>query len=255
MKIAILQTQIEDYNIEQNLQHFHSLLEKIEEDTQWVVLPEMFLTGFISDTSYAEQSKREGLKLMRDFAQSKGIAIEGSLIIEENGKYLNRHYFITKDKEYYYDKVHLFSLSKEAEVLSKGKERDVIVEYEGIKIKMLTCYDLRFPYSSMNRVKDDVPIYDFLVYVASWPKSRRTQWQTLLTARAIENQCFVIGVNREGLDGDNTEYSGDSCIINSRGIFLEPTHTDNSIQYYDVDTNSLTISRKKFPVWKDWDNI
>lgn len=254
MKIAILQTQIEDYNIEQNLKHFQRQLNKVEDGTQWVILPEMFLTGFISDTSYAKQSKDEGLKLMRDFAQSRGIAIEGSLIIEENGKYLNRHYFITKDKEYYYDKVHLFSLSKEAEVLSKGMERDVIAEYEGINIKMLTCYDLRFPYSSMNRIKDDVPIYDFLVYVASWPKSRRTQWQTLLTARAIENQCFVIGVNREGIDGDNAEYSGDSCIINSRGIALEYTLKD-SIQYYEVDTNSLTISRQKFPVWKDWDNI
>ena len=256
MKVAIIQTHIEDYNIENNIDRVQYLLENIEKDTKWVVLSEMFLTGFVCDVSLAKDSKEKGLSLMREFAHSTGIAIEGSLLVEENGKYFNRHYFISKDNEAFYDKTHLFSFSDEAKTLSAGREKDVITLLEDFKIKMLTCYDLRFPLTSMNTYNDGEFLYDVLVYVASWPSSRKEQWLNLLKARAIENQSYVIATNRIGKDGNGYLYSGDSCVINTKGEILSPIKSfENSIHYYNICKENLNKAREKFPVYKDWDKI
>lgn len=252
MKIALIQTEIKDFCIEDNYQCFKSLLEKTDKDADLVVLPEMFLTGFISETGLAKESMKKGLELMRTFAKQTGIAIDGSLLIEEESKYFNRHYFISSDKELFYDKVHLFSLSEEAKVLSKGAKKDVIVSYKGFQIKLLTCYDLRFPLSSMNAYNDRF-LYDLLIYVASWPKSRREQWLTLLKARAIENQSYVIGVNRTGEDANHTQYSGDSSIINTKGEIISPiSNSDKKIYYYELNKKELETRRQRFPVYLDW---
>lgn len=252
MKIALIQTEIKDFCIEDNYQCFKSLLSEIDSDTDLVVLPEMFITGFVSDVSLAKESKEKGLSLMRNFANKNNIAIDGSLLIEDNGKYLNRHYFISTDKETYYDKVHLFSLSDEAKVLSKGERKDVVFSYKDLNIKILTCYDLRFPLSSMNAYNGKF-LYDLLIYVASWPQSRKEQWLILLKARAIENQSYVIGVNRVGEDANEIKYSGDSCIINTKGEQLTPNKIiENQIFYFSIDKNDLNKRRQKFPTYLDW---
>jgi len=253
MKIALIQTEIKDFDIRLNIQYIGVLLSKIEADTDLVVLPEMFLTGFVSDISLAKESKEKGLNLMRGFAQRTGIAIDGSLLIEENGKYYNRHYFITESSECFYDKIHLFSLSLEAQLFNRGKEINVIAEYKDYKIKLLTCYDLRFPSCSQNAYKNNNFLYDILLYVASWPSCRKEQWTTLLKSRAIENQAFVIATNRQGFDEGNIFYSGDSCVINPKGELLsEETNYENIIHYYNIDKQELNDCREKFPVFIDW---
>ncbi|MDO5760043.1 MAG: nitrilase-related carbon-nitrogen hydrolase [Bacteroidota bacterium] len=254
MKIALIQTEIKDYDIDLNFQCIKFLLSRVEKDVDLVVLPEMFLTGFVTETSLAKESGEKGLVLMREFANTNNIAIEGSLLIEEDGKYYNRHYFVTKQEEVFYDKIHLFSLSKEATILTKGKEKDVIINYKGFRIKLLTCYDLRFVSCSNNAYKEGSFLYDMLVYVACWPESRKEQWKTLLQARAIENQAYVIGVNRQGEDSERKLYSGDSCIVNSKGEFLtQITNWENTIIYHNIDKEELDGSRNKFPVYLDWE--
>jgi len=252
MKIALIQTEIKDFCIEDNYQCFKSLLSEIDSDTDLVVLPEMFITGFVSDISLAKESKEKGLSLMRSFANKNNIAIDGSLLVEDNGKYLNRHYFISTNKEAYYDKVHLFSLSDEAKVLSKGERKDVVFSYKDLNIKILTCYDLRFPLSSINAYNGKF-LYDLLIYVASWPQSRKEQWLTLLKARAIENQSYVIGVNRVGEDANKIKYSGDSCIINTKGEMIPPIkNVEDKIFYYELNKKELDTRRQKFPTYLDW---
>ena len=226
MKIALIQTEIKDFCIEENYQCFESLLSKVDKDTDLVVLSEMFLTGFITDISLAKHSKEKGLLLMRSFAKETGIAIDGSLLIEEDNKYFNRHYFVEKDKEAYYDKEHLFSLSDEAKVLSKGEKKDVIISCKDFNIKLLTCYDLRFPLSSMNTYNGRF-LYDLLIY--------------------------VIGVNRVGKDANHTLYSGDSCIMNTKGEMIPPIkNVEDKIFYYELNKKELDTRRQKFPTYLDW---
>lgn len=253
MKIALIQTEIKDYDIDLNCQYIKLLLSKIESDTDLVILPEMFLTGFVSDTSLARESGVRGLKLMRDFTSTTNIAIDGSLLVESNEKYYNRHYLITPEQEIFYDKVHLFSMSDEVKNLTAGNQKDVVIKYKDLKIKLLTCYDLRFPSCSRNAFKNNDFLYDALIYVASWPSSRREQWKTLLQARAIENQSYIIAVNRQGKDAQEVYYSGDSCVIDSKGEFLlETKNWENIIHYYDIDKQSLDKYRAKFPSYLDW---
>jgi predicted amidohydrolase len=252
MNIAIIQADIKDKDIEKNLLYYNKVLDNLEKDVDLVILPEMFLTGFTADISLAKQSEEKGLIFMRNTAKDKSVAIEGSLLIGENNHYYNRHYFIHKDNTSYYDKRHLFSMSKEKEYLTCGNEK-TIVTYNGFKILLMTCYDLRFPVWSMNSCNDNSFLYDIIVYVASWPKSRKSQWKKLLMARAIENQSYVIGVNRKGKDINNISYSGDSCIINPKGIVIKPYDIYNqTIFYYSVEKENIEKYRKNFQVSKDW---
>ena len=266
MTIAIIQTQIFDFEIEKNLENLTSICDTITESVDWIVFPEMFLTGFVTDTSLCEKSKKKGLDFMFSLAYKHRCAVEGSLLVEDKGLYYNRHYFITEDKQYYYDKQKLFSLSDEAKVLTRG-EGSTIVEYEGWKINLKTCYDLRFADICKNTatpnkiqtIEDEANLqqydflYDILTFVASWPKSRSEQWKTLLKARAIENQCYVVAVNRQGADSANTLYSGDSCVIDMKGNQIDklPNSTDN-VFYYSINKETLDHGRNKFPVYKDW---
>lgn len=253
MKVALIQTEIKDNDIDLNFQYVKLLLSKVDLDTDLVILPEMFLTGFVFDNSLAQVSGEKGLKLMRDFTLNTNIAIDGSLLVENEGKYYNRHYFITPKEEVFYNKVNLFSLSDEVKKLTAGNQKDVVIKYKDIKFKLLTCYDLRFPACSRNSFKEEEFLYDVLIYVASWPSDRREQWKKLLQARAIENQSYVIGVNRQGKDGKELLYSGDSCVIDSKGEFVAETKNwENIIHYYNIDKQSLDKSRKKFPSYLDW---
>ncbi len=252
MLIALVQTAIKDFDIESNLRYFTKICKDISSEVEWIILPEMFITGFVADTSLSIQSKAKGLEFMRNLSKQKECGVEGSLMVEEDGKYYNRHYLITDTAEFMYDKQKLFSLSKEAEALCAGN-KECIARLGDYNVSLRTCYDLRFADICKNGYSNGRFKYDIMTFVASWPKSRSEQWKILLKARAIENMCYVIGVNRVGKDANGLEYVGESCVINSKGEELKPLeNSTQEILYYDISKEYLDSMRKKFPVYMDW---
>lgn len=252
MKIALINSKIIDYDIQQNISFTKNIINTVSDDVSWIILPEMFLTGFVFDDKLAQQSMIEGLKLMRQISKQRNCAVEGTLLIQENNKLYNRHYFITPNKEVFYDKKHLFSLSDEAKYLTAGRKH-TIVDFYNWNIQLLTCYDLRFPLWSVNKRNKGHFLYDILVYCACWPESRIEQWKSLLKARAIENQCFVIGVNRQGYDSFSNHYPISTYLFNAKAQQENALpQSDDIVQYYDIDKQHLTFLREKFPVSLDW---
>ncbi len=217
MKVAIIQTALIWENPNANRIQFEEKIRGIEQNVDLIVLPEMFSTGFtMNPETVAETMNGETISWMQTLAKHKNSAITGSLVIVENGKYYNRLVFVLPSGEIkHYDKRHLFSLAGEEKVYTKGKTK-LIIEYKGFKICPLICYDLRFPVFSRN-VED----YDVLLYVANWPKPRINAWNALLKARAIENMCYVVGVNRIGEDQNNHVYNGNSQVIDYLGETLD----------------------------------
>ena len=207
------------------------------------ILPEMFSTGFNGD---CETEPAQGLKAMQEIARERDCAVAGSIAVElQNGAKVNRFYFVTPDSIQYYDKKHLFTYSGEHRKFSGGDKR-VVVEWKGVRILLLVCYDLRFPVWSRN--KGD---YDMIIYVASWPSSRRFAWDSLLRARAIENQCFVAGVNRVGTD-PSCVYDGGSVLLDPYGMTIAScTDSMEEVAEGDVNLNILKEYREKFPVLDD----
>jgi predicted amidohydrolase len=252
--ITIIQTHLHWENPIKNIAHFDSKINAITESTDIIVLPEMFTTGFTMNPKlHAEEHGGNGLQWMTQKAKEKKCVIVGSISIKENNTFYNRLYWAKPDGTYeFYDKRHLFKMGNEHQHYSAGNKK-LIVEYKGWKICPLICYDLRFPVWSRNK-KDTT--YDVLIYVANWPEVRAYPWKQLLIARAIENQTYVIGVNRIGLDGNNIDHSGDSVIINPKGEFI------NTLQAHQDKTESLSLSytylqdfRKAFPVLSDADEF
>lgn len=213
------------------------------------VLPEMFSTGFATcPEGIAEEEGSDTLSWMKRKAEEKDAAIAGSVAISSGGKYYNRLYFVKPDGSVaFYDKRHLFSYAGEDEHYTSGAER-VVVKWRGVRIMLQVCYDLRFPVFSRNHGD-----YDMVVYVAAWPTSRIHVWDTLLKARAMENQCYVAGVNRIGSD-PNCDYCGHSVIISPYGKEIAACEelTECSTQA-DIDMERLEAFRKKFPVLDDAD--
>lgn len=216
-----------------------------------IILPEMFTTGFTMNVEeVAEEMDGESIRWMQQMAKKQSCAITGSLVIKENNKYYNRLVFMRPDGKYNtYDKQHLFTLAKENEVFTAG-QNDAIITYKGWKIKLAICYDLRFPVWSRNTTK-----YDLLLYVASWPKKRIDAWDTLLKARAIENMCFTIGVNRIGLDGMGYEYNGHSAIYNALGAsMIQDEYIEKELVLYTtLALEQLKQTRKKLGFLNDMD--
>lgn len=215
------------------------------------ILPEMFSTGFAADPEgMAESEKGKTVEWMRRKAVAKDAAIAGSLAIRSGGRYFNRLYFVKPDGEVTtYDKRHLFSYAGENLHYTRGEER-VIVEWRSVRIMLQVCYDLRFPVFSRNHGD-----YDMIIYVASWPTSRIKVWDTLLHARALENQCYVAGVNRVGRD-PNCEYCGNSLIISPYGENLAVCGSgEESAKMAEIEMEMLRSFRKKFPVIDDADII
>ena len=253
MEVTIVQSDIFWEDPIANRSKFNDILTRKSMKTDLVVLPEMFTTGFSMDAvKLAESMEGESVKWMIDLARSEGFAIAGSLIIKRSGLYYNSLVFTDGSGLLEtYDKGHLFMMEKENNYFTKGS-KPCIFSYKGFSINLQICYDLRFPVWSRN-VNNN---YDILIYVASWPKSRRDVWNTLLKARAIENQCYVIGVNRIGIDGTGITYSGDSVIIGPRGQImaeLEPNAEGQVSAILSID--ELQLFRAKFPVWKDADKF
>lgn len=215
------------------------------------ILPEMFSTGFAADPEgMAESENGKTVEWMRRKAVAKDAAIAGSLTIRSGERYFNRLYFVKPDGEVTtYDKRHLFSYAGENLHYTRGEER-VIVEWRSVRIMLQVCYDLRFPVFSRNHGD-----YDMIIYVASWPTSRIKVWDTLLHARALENQCYVAGVNRVGRD-PNCEYCGNSLIISPYGEdFAVCGSGEESAKMAEIDMEMLRSFRKKFPVIDDADII
>lgn len=250
MKIVILQTDIYWANPKKNLECAEEMLKKYAE-VDLFVLPEMFSTGFCTrPQGIAEPVESESLVWMKRVAAERNCAIAGSVAIEDGGKFFNRFYFVHPDGLVQsYDKKHLFTYGGEHKQFTPGTER-VIVSYKGVRFLMQICYDLRFPVWSRNRGD-----YDVALYVASWPVPRIEAWKALLRARAIENQCYVVAVNRVGED-PNCSYCGGSEVINPYGKTIavcEDYRVCGAEAVIDMDV--LEDFRKKFPVLNDADDF
>ena len=252
MKITLIQSDIIWEDKVRNLERMGEMISSIPGGTGLVILPEMFNTGFsMNPAELAEPPESVTSDWMHDMAAKYNSAICGSYIVSENSNFYNRWIFVSPDGEIsIYDKRHLFSISGEEALFTRGEKR-VVFNFKGIRICPNVCYDLRFPVWSRNR--ND---YDLLINSANWPESRRDVWITLLKARALENQCFVAGVNRIGIDGAGIRYCGDSMILGPKGeLVTEGKQNEESIVSGDISFDELADFRRKFPVWKDGDNF
>lgn len=262
MKVTLIQTHLywEDHN--KNLAHFDTLLNSLKEESDLIVLPEMFSTGFsMNPKKVAEPSNGKCLQWLKQKAKEKNAVITGSVAVEEKGNYYNRLLWVEPDGNFKtYDKRHLFRMAKEHDHYTAGTEK-IIPLIKNWKICPLICYDLRFPVWSRNQFKkisetNSEAQYDLLIYVANWPEVRNYPWKQLLIARAIENQSYVVGVNRIGKDGNGFSHSGDSVVINPRGEIISKTEAHKeSIETLNLDKNYLEEFRKIFPVGLDADDF
>lgn len=252
MNISIIQTELHWESASKNLKMFDEKIDAIEGDVDLIILPEMFTTGFsMSPENLSDSWPGKSVDWMQKKAKQKNAAIAGSVIIEENSKYFNRLVFTHPDgKLEHYDKRHLFRMSGEHKYYDEGHYR-VLVTYKEFRILLLVCYDLRFPVWSRNR--ND---YDMILIVANFPEPRRYAWNTLLPARAIENQCYVAACNRVGLDGNGVNYTGDSQIIDPQGkIIALANPNENQAISANINLQEVINFRKAFPAHLDADGF
>jgi len=257
MKIALIQTNLAWEDNDKNLGHFTNLLEEVT-DLDLFVLPEMFNTGFTMNSNTVGQTMEgKAVTWLKKMAVEKDAVFIASVIIQEEGKNFNRLIWAFPNGNVStYDKKHLFRMANEHDHFSSGKDR-VVIEYKGIRFCPQICYDLRFPIWSRNSDgQSKKPIYDCLIYVANWPEVRSDAWTSLLKARAIENQTFVVGVNRVGTDGKGIVYSGDSRFFSPKGIRLDKIKSSlEMIDIVELNLEELNDFRKKFPVSEDGDSF
>ncbi|MDT0295229.1 nitrilase family protein [Mesonia ostreae] len=251
LRVTLLQTEILWESIDENLLRYTEKIKDIQ-NTDLIILPEMFSTGFTMEPSpVAEKESGKAVQWMIKMATSKEIALTGSLVIEENGNYYNRLFFIFPDGNYTtYDKKHLFSLAKEHANYSAGSEK-ISIDYKGFKICPLICYDLRFPVWARN-----VEEYDVLIFVANWPDKRVKAWDALLKARSIENMCYTIGVNRVGTDGNDIFYSGHSAVYDVLGDKISAQFLETEcIKTITLDKKSMVEARNNLGFLRDRDEF
>jgi predicted amidohydrolase len=249
MKIAIIQSTLFWENPKANRKHFEEKIYALAEKVDLIVLPEMFSTGFtMNPEAIAETTDSETIQWLQSLAKAKKSAITGSLVIKENDNFYNRLVFVFPSGEIqFYDKRHLFTLAGEDKVYTSGNQK-LIVEYQGLKICPMICYDLRFPVFARN-----VENYDVLIYVANWPKTRINAWDILLKARSVENMCYTIGVNRIGLDDNNFEYNGHSQAVDFLGNYvLEPQEAEG-VFIIELNKENLLETRNKLGFLNDRD--
>ena len=258
LTISTIQTNLHWENKRANLQVLSEKINSLRHKTELVILPEMFSTGFsMNPELLAERMDGETVGWMKELSRENRIILTGSIIIEEAGKYYNRLIWMMPNGDLgYYDKRHLFGYSGEDQKYSPGNKR-LIASVKGWKINLQVCYDLRFPVWARQQLTapDRTPEYDVLIYVANWPERRNHPWKTLLQARAIENQCYVIGVNRVGNDGNNVYHSGDSMVVNAVGETLYHKMHDEDVFTITLEKDTLDETRNRFPFWKDADSF
>jgi omega-amidase len=252
LNITLCQTDLVWENIDANLNSFDERFKTLARKTDVIILPEMFSTGFSMEPfNVAEIWPGRTITWMKENAQKYNCAICGSIMVKVGEKYLNRFVWVDPQGDIqYYDKRHLFQMGGEHEVFEAGSKQ-LIVNYKGWRIAPFICYDLRFPVWSRNRDK-----YDLAIYVANWPSARSLVWEKLLMARAIENQCYVAGVNRVGTDGRDIVYDGNSLMINARGEIMSNFKKEKEeLLSFEIDKEELLDFRKKFPVFNDADDF
>ncbi len=252
LKVALIQSEIVWENAEQNRIKFRAKINDIKEDVDLIVLPELFSTGFsMNPEPIAETMEGETVKWMQALASKKQSAITGSIVTKDDNNYYNRLLFVHPSGEInIYDKKHTFTFAGEDKAFASGTKK-LIVDYKGWKICPLVCYDLRFPVWARN-----VEEYDLLLYVANWPKPRIKAWNTLLKARAIENMCYCIGVNRVGLDANTYEYSGNSAVYDVLGEKISDINPQKEqTEIVVLNKNHIISNREKFQFLNDRDRF
>jgi len=271
LTISLIQTKLHWEDKTANLQMLEDKILSINERTEIVVLPEMFSTGFsMKPEMLAEKMDGDTVNWMKKIAAQKKVILAGSIIIKESAPsplqraggeaYYNRLIWMLPNGQYgIYDKRHRFAFAGEDDHYTAGTKR-LIASVKGWKINLQVCYDLRFPVWSRQAPPPPGevgrgPEYDVLIYVANWPERRSTAWKTLLQARAIENQCYVVGVNRVGNDGNSIDHSGDSMVIDPLGEILYHKKDEEDIFTLTLNKNHLQSIREKFPFWRDGDNF
>jgi len=256
LTITGIQTSLHWEDPTANLDMLEEKINSISDKTEIVILPEMFSTGFsMKPDELAENMDGETVKWMKRIAAQKNVIITGSMIAEEKREYFNRLiWMLPNGQSGVYDKRHLFAYAGEDEQYTAGTKR-LIASVKGWKINLLICYDLRFPVWARQQLQEDRPEFDLIIYVANWPERRNHAWKTLLQARAIENQCYVVGVNRVGKDGKEIYYSGDSMVIDPMGEVLYQKAHDEENFTITLNKEKLEEVRTRLPFWKDGDNF
>jgi omega-amidase len=250
LKITLFQGYLFWENIDKNLQNISLRLSGIREKTDLIILPEMFNTGFTMNAEkLAEPMNGKTMVWMHKIASQFECVVTGSLIIKEDEKYYNRLIWMRPDGKYqFYDKRHLFTLAKEHHTYTAGTKK-LIVELKGWKICPVICYDLRFPVWLRN--VDEA--YDLLIIVANWPERRALHWRTLIPARAVENQAYVIGLNRVGHDGNEIYHSGDSTCISPTGNVIYYKRDEEDVYTFTINGDEIAKTRKALPFLQDAD--
>jgi omega-amidase len=252
MKISLIQPDTVWEKKTENLKELESQILPLHNKTDIVVLPEMFNTGFsMNPDSLAEQPGKETFEWMKSTAEKGNFGLCGSYMVKENNLFYNRFVFVTPGNEIWqYDKRHLFSIAEEQKFFTPGKKR-VTFKFREFRISPYICYDLRFPVWSRNR--NDA---DLIIYSANWPHARKAAWIALLKARAIENQCFVAGVNRIGTDGNGVIYDGESMLIDHLGeIIVSAGSSQEGSVTGEISMNKLSEFRTKYPFLTDADDF
>ncbi len=251
LRVCLVQADLVWEDKTQNLKRLYALVENTPE-CEVILLPEMFSTGFTMNASaFAETPNGPTLQWMKTLAAARQAAVAGSLIIKDGSRFYNRLFWVEPDGNMLiYNKRHLFSLAGEEKIFTAGNER-VLINYKGWRIMPQVCYDLRFPVWCRNDLN-----YDLMFFVANWPERRSHHWKQLLVARAIENQAFVIGVNRVGDDGNSIYHSGDSAAIDPLGNYLSDLRPGEiATQIVTLKKSEIENVRSRFGFLKDRDGF
>lgn len=258
LRLSLIQSDIRWHDALANRELHGHEVRRIAADTDVVILPETFLSGFSNDAAaLAEGMNGESMRWLRGLASETGVVICGSMVLQdEHARAVNRFVWMPPDGELvWYDKRHLFRMAGEHDRYAAGDHRPII-QYRGFRIQPAVCYDLRFPVWLRNRLRDDGSLeYDLLLLVANWPKPRREHWRTLLRARAIENLAYVAAVNRVGVDGNQVEYAGDSAVIDYLGQPLVELGSQAQRAQVEIDLSTLRAHRLRFPAHQDADRF
>jgi predicted amidohydrolase len=252
LKICAVQLNIKWEDYDYNFKKVVNFVENYKTKADLIVFPEMFLTGFSNNTNLAIDENNYYIESLKSLATEKNVSICGSLMIKEDKCYFNRFYYFSSDGNVYkYNKRHLFRIADEDKHFCQGKSKLLIKEKQFV-ISPFVCYDLRFPVW-MRNVNNS---YDIAIIVANWPEKRIDAWNTLLKARAIENQCYVVGINRVGFDGNNIFYNGNTSVYDFNGNLLAKAEDDvESAIIAELDINKLVAFRKSFPIFLDADRF
>jgi omega-amidase len=259
LRVSLVQAATLWHDAPGNRRLYESLCLPLAGRTDLVVLPETFTSGFTNETlGNAEATDGPTLAWMRELARRLDAVVTGSVVIRDDGRYFNRLLWVRPDGSHaHYDKRHLFRMADEHQRYAGGSER-LIVELAGWRVCPMVCYDLRFPVWIRNRYGHTIENrfdYDLLLFVANWPSPRRQPWRTLLRARAIENLCCVVGVNRVGVDGNQHHYAGDSAVIDQVGEALVELGAQAQVVTTTLSAAALLQHRERFPAWRDADRF